>query len=160
MFAGWLASKAGTSPPQNLLASLQSIMPAMLRNGLENGLLPGRGKTPLSDSLTSSLEVKLLTILRKEGGCEDSWLCPWLGFWQPAMWFLVPIPFWLTHTTPVWALPSQLKSDYYCPLSIVYKRGFNLRCGCILGGDSPKVCLFLPSLLVYIYYWMFKFEIL
>lgn len=36
----------------------------------------GGEKTLLSNSLTSSLEVKLLTILRKEGGCEDSWLVP------------------------------------------------------------------------------------
>lgn len=116
LLAGLLQRQGPHHPRTSLLLSQVWCPPAMLRNGLENGLFP------LSDSLTSSLEVKPLTILRKEGGCEEPWLMPWLGFWQPAMWLLVPIPFWLTWITPVWALPSQLKSDYYCPLSTRYRK--------------------------------------
>lgn len=141
---------------------LCGIMPAMLRNGLENGLSPWGGKTSLWNSLTSSLEVKLLTILGEEDGCEESWLVPLTGILttshvSPGSHSI------LAHTyySRLGSLSSQMKSDYYCPFSVLYNfgKGFTMRCSCILRRDNLKACLY-PLFFVYVYYWKFKSQIL
>lgn len=125
--------------------------------------VPPRGEKSLWNSLTSSLEVKLLTILREGDGCEESWLVPLTRILTTS--HVPPGPHSIlvhTYYSRLGFMSSQLKSDYYCPLSIVYNfgKGVYMRCSCVLRRDSLKVCLFLSPLFVYIDYGIYKSEIL
>lgn len=122
----------------------------------------GGGETSLWNSLTSSLEVKLLTILGEEDGCEESWLVPLTRILttshvSPGSHSI------LAHTyySRLGSLSSQSKSDYYWPFSVVYNfgKGFTMRCSCILRRDNLKACLY-PLFFVYVYYWKFTSQIL
>jgi hypothetical protein len=72
VFAGWLASKAGTLPPQHPLLHLSEVLrlPSLGMAGKQP--FPTKNLS-LSNSLTFHFEIKIATILREEG-CEETCL--------------------------------------------------------------------------------------